>query len=640
MFSSHEATALRRRQVRTIGPHRDQAGLDVEVAAKLLPADLDVGTHDEIRSLGRQPGEKAPLPPAPLEGETTQHAGLARAGRRAPGRARAFGVPEAGEDVHAPPLDLRGLRVLVLVDHVLRRAFRHQQFGFRLHPRRHERREIEAGIAVQHQLVVDDLERDPGRHALVGKAKARHRADLAMLSELRPEAQLVVVGIGRVRVQWHDGLLVAADSWGDAVSRSAVAVRAMPAPRGEPPGLLPREPSRPARAIAVAARRVSRITEHGPYRRGDSRRVRQPERSAPSPLVRRCDHHACPRVRHAAPIGVLVGEERHDHKRQAGGQGPECGPRATMADDKAGFPKDHVLRHPSFDMDVVGDRAQLRHVHPVADCEQHSYRDALHRLQRDPVQLRCARQGPGDAAQAQIGEGERFAPPELRQVGDVGTRRFAVTAGVGVRVRVERGGKAGQVRRAPDLFHDPAFVVLEHRRCGLERPGFVFTLRDGDLSLRDAPASGDDGCRVLAGLPERELRTPVGEGRLHRGQHRGGAQACEQFPLREQGRRRPWQGRDGFAHVSYLVCRWLCTDPYLAATILASGPHRGRDDGEHLVAAVAKRVDDGAERVQVARAPERTGDNDSHDRDAKPWEGGVVQSGGSNTLCIWREAIS
>ena len=145
--------------------HRDEAHLDVPVVRELLPADLDVDAHDEVRLVDRLALGRAPLLPAPLEREPAEHCGLARAGRRAAGRRVRVGrVPEVGEDVHAALLDLGGLRVLVLVDHVLVEALGHELLGLRLHPRRHERGHVEPRVAVEHQLVVDDLVRDVGRH--------------------------------------------------------------------------------------------------------------------------------------------------------------------------------------------------------------------------------------------------------------------------------------------------------------------------------------------------------------------------------------------------------------------------------------------------------------------------------------------
>ena len=66
-------------------------------------------------------------------------------------------VPEVAEDVDAAHLELGRLRVLVLVDHVLVEAVTHQLSRLRLHPGRHEGGQVEAGVAVQHQLIGDHL---------------------------------------------------------------------------------------------------------------------------------------------------------------------------------------------------------------------------------------------------------------------------------------------------------------------------------------------------------------------------------------------------------------------------------------------------------------------------------------------------
>ena len=100
----------------------------------------------------------APVLPEPLQREAAEHRRLARPRRRASHRVAGIGrVPEAAEDVDAPHLELGRLRVLVLVDHVLVEALRHQLLGLRLHPGADERREVHARVAVEHQLVVDDL---------------------------------------------------------------------------------------------------------------------------------------------------------------------------------------------------------------------------------------------------------------------------------------------------------------------------------------------------------------------------------------------------------------------------------------------------------------------------------------------------
>ena len=83
-------------------------------------------------------------------------------------------VPEVGEDVDAAHLELGRLRVLVLVDHVLVEALGHQLLGLRLHPGGDEGRQVEAGVAVEHQLVVDDLVGDVGRQLAVRELVPRN----------------------------------------------------------------------------------------------------------------------------------------------------------------------------------------------------------------------------------------------------------------------------------------------------------------------------------------------------------------------------------------------------------------------------------------------------------------------------------
>ena len=127
--------------------------------------------------LGRSaglPGRAAGVLPAALEREPAEHARLAGAGGRAADRVLGVGrVPEVGEHVHAAVLQVGRARVLVLVDHVLVERLGHQQPGLRLGPRRDERGQVEPRVAVEHQLVVDDLVGDVGVELAVRQPEAR-----------------------------------------------------------------------------------------------------------------------------------------------------------------------------------------------------------------------------------------------------------------------------------------------------------------------------------------------------------------------------------------------------------------------------------------------------------------------------------
>ena len=108
-------------------------------------------------------------PPPPLGGHAAEHACLRRPDRRGADGLAIGRVPQVGEHVHASALDLRGLRVLVLVDHVLVDREVHQRVDLRLLPRLAERGEVLAGVAVEHHLVGHDLERVVGAISSLGK---------------------------------------------------------------------------------------------------------------------------------------------------------------------------------------------------------------------------------------------------------------------------------------------------------------------------------------------------------------------------------------------------------------------------------------------------------------------------------------
>ncbi len=151
----HRLLAVQREAVAL---HRDEAHLDVPVVRELLPAHLDVDAHDDVWLVGGLAGGAAGLVPAALQRQAGEHRRLARARGRAPGPdVRLRRVPEVGQDVHAAHLERRRLRVLVLVDHVLVERVLHERARLRLHPRGHERRQVQLRVAVEHELVADCL---------------------------------------------------------------------------------------------------------------------------------------------------------------------------------------------------------------------------------------------------------------------------------------------------------------------------------------------------------------------------------------------------------------------------------------------------------------------------------------------------
>jgi len=108
--------------------------------------------------------------------------------------------PQVGHHVHAPPLDLRGLRVLVPVDHVLVDRQRHQRQHLGFLPGLAERGQVLPRVAVQHQLIGNDLVRVPGQGSLLREPVLGHRPGQVPVSE-HTAVELVADGV--TVVQWH-----------------------------------------------------------------------------------------------------------------------------------------------------------------------------------------------------------------------------------------------------------------------------------------------------------------------------------------------------------------------------------------------------------------------------------------------------
>ena len=182
-------------QLQPVGLQRHQPRLHVEVGAELVPADLGVGAHHQIGAAGLQPSGLAPLPPAPLEHQAAEHAALAGAGGGgADGGGGIGGMPEVGQDAQTALLQLCRLGIFVLVDDVLVGAFLHQPARLRLHPGAHEGGQVEPGVAVQHQVIVDQLIGQIARQSLLAQPVAGDLRGLQL-------AQLQAVAQGALHIQ-------------------------------------------------------------------------------------------------------------------------------------------------------------------------------------------------------------------------------------------------------------------------------------------------------------------------------------------------------------------------------------------------------------------------------------------------------
>src|SRR5271156_680772 len=148
VFSSHRAST-------SSGPlNRHLADFDIEVAPEFVPADLH-RSADEVRLVDWFP-LCAPLrAPAPFRGEAAEHRRFAGTGGRTSYRVGAVRrIPQVRHDVHAAVLNLRGLRILVLVAHVLVDALFQQRSRLGLDPGGAKSREVLARVTVEQQLVM------------------------------------------------------------------------------------------------------------------------------------------------------------------------------------------------------------------------------------------------------------------------------------------------------------------------------------------------------------------------------------------------------------------------------------------------------------------------------------------------------
>ena len=162
--------------------HRHESRLDIPIATELVPTDLHVDAEDQIGPVGRLARGLHPFAPAPLQREATEHRRLARPGCRAARHVTVAGsVPHATDHVHAATLKLGRLRIFILIDHILIRRFRHQTGGIRRHPGRDERSQVQAGAAVEQQLVRHHVVRHPCPGAVLGKLVTGQTAKLLLL---------------------------------------------------------------------------------------------------------------------------------------------------------------------------------------------------------------------------------------------------------------------------------------------------------------------------------------------------------------------------------------------------------------------------------------------------------------------------
>jgi hypothetical protein len=115
--------------------------------------------------------------PAALQRQPCQHSCLAGAGG---GAACCLidigGVPQVAQHPDAAILERGRLWVLVLVYHVLVETFGHELIGQGVHQGGYERGQVQARVAVEHKLIVNDGVGSLGIHLVIGQLVARDLA--------------------------------------------------------------------------------------------------------------------------------------------------------------------------------------------------------------------------------------------------------------------------------------------------------------------------------------------------------------------------------------------------------------------------------------------------------------------------------
>ncbi len=144
----------------------DDPRLDVEVAAELLPDDVDVAAEDQVRAVGGLAGGLPALPPLPLQRQRPEHDRLRGALGAGPSRL-AGSVEELGQHPDAALLDLERLRVLGVVDEVAMQVLLDQQPRLGLHPGGDEGGQVALRDPFDRELLVDQSHRRDRRHRVL-----------------------------------------------------------------------------------------------------------------------------------------------------------------------------------------------------------------------------------------------------------------------------------------------------------------------------------------------------------------------------------------------------------------------------------------------------------------------------------------
>ena len=195
--------------------HVKDPGFDFEVAGKLLQGNLSVGAHEDVRLAPVLSLLVSTFLPSSLHGETPQMNGFTTSsGGGSDGSLALLHPPQVTDDADTPRMHVHHRGILVCIAHVLGQVLNHQLLGLFLHVGAHKGGQVEIGLSIQVELVLEHLV-----HAIGGGAILRDYvfADLGLRGIARRvrgdgfrgilDVDVMIVSLGAIILQLREDLL-------------------------------------------------------------------------------------------------------------------------------------------------------------------------------------------------------------------------------------------------------------------------------------------------------------------------------------------------------------------------------------------------------------------------------------------------
>ena len=325
---------------------------------------------------------------------------------------------------------------------------------------------------------------------------------------------------------------------------------------------------------------------------------------------------------HRVRVERLVGEERHDDGRDAGGQRAERRAGASVVDHRGGVGHDLRLRDPALDVDALRQRSELGRIGLLAHGDEHAQRQVGDRVDHRAVEVRIGALGGRDSAEGDRHEriGRAVPPVGQRSADGADRRAVSVHAGRGLARGVEDGGRLGEDRRLLRAGRVRVGVQAEVRAQIVERLG-----RDGKEHVLvgggEADADANVGHTVLlrgdqrgelARLAQDDVGPPALDEVQHRRERGAGVGADEELRGRRAeavlvGRR----ALDQLADVPVALGRSERNEVERERVARGLDPDGLGPGDEHLVPGVVRGEDEGQEGAEVTGTA-GAGDEDLH----------------------------